>query len=82
VSKHENKRQADKSASNPEAWISMRTGIIVIAITSVGMAVLTTIQALQTKGLLEAISWGVLFGVFIWAIFIGMLLINRLLGRR
>ncbi len=59
----------------------MRSGIIIIAITSIGMAVLTTIQAWETKPPLEAIFWGLAFGVMIWAIFWGMILFNRFIGR-
>jgi hypothetical protein len=62
--------------------MSMRTGLIVITITSIGMAVLTTIQAWDTRPPLEAIFWGIVFGGLIWAIFFGMLFFNRLMGRR
>ena len=62
-------------------WISMRTGLIVIAITSIFMAVLTTVQVWDTKPHLEAVFWGIVFGALIWAVFFGMLFFNRLLGR-
>jgi hypothetical protein len=82
VAKHPSKRQPEKALPQSGAWVSMRTGLIVIAITSIGMAVLTTAQAMGTKGLLEAAFWGLVSGGLIWAIFFGMLLFNRLMGRR
>lgn len=67
---------------NPRgAWISMRTGLTIIAITSIGMALLTYSQASQTKGTLEAILWSLFFGGMIWVIFIGYYLLLRLLRR-
>jgi ABC-type antimicrobial peptide transport system permease subunit len=65
----------------PKPWISMRTGIIIISIASIGMAVLTAIQAIAVKGWVEGILWGIGFGAFIWALFFGMVFINRLLRR-
>jgi uncharacterized membrane protein len=62
-------------------WISMRSGIIIISITSIGMTVLTAIQAIPAKGWVEGILWGVVFGAIIWAIFFGLIFINRFLRR-
>lgn len=56
----------------------MRKGLIIIAITSVVMAVLTASQVIPSRGWVEGILWGLLFGAFIWAIFFGNILINRL----
>ena len=68
-----------KSLNQP--WISMRSGVKVIAITSVFMAVLTAWQVVPSKGWLEGILWGLLFGGLIWAVFFGNILINRFLRR-
>jgi hypothetical protein len=68
-----------KSLSQP--WISMRSGVKIIAITSVIMAVLTAWQVVPSKGWLEGILWGLLFGGLIWAVFFGNILINRFLRR-
>ena len=65
----------------PQPWISMRSGIKIIAFTSVVMAVLTASQVIPSKGWVEGILWGLLFGVLIWAIFFGNILINRLLHK-
>lgn len=64
-----------------QPWMSMRKGLIIIAITSVVMAVLTAWQVIPLKGWLEGILWGLLFGVLIWAIFFGNILINRFLRK-
>ena len=64
-----------------QPWIPMRKGIIVIAITSVVMAVLTAWQVIPSRGWLEGILWGLLFGGLIWAIFFGNILISRFLRR-
>ena len=69
----------EKTLNQP--WIPMRTGLIIIAITSVGMAILTAWQVIPSKGWLEGILWGLLFGALIWAIFFGNILINRFLRR-
>lgn len=62
-------------------WIPMRSGIRIIAIASIGMAVLTAWEVVPQKGWLEGILWGLLFGGLIWAIFFGMLFFNRLIRR-
>ena len=59
----------------------MRQGMIIMAITSVAMAVLTAWQVIPSKGWVEGILWGLLFGALIWAIFFGNILINRLLKK-
>jgi uncharacterized membrane protein len=80
--KKSNKKQSDqKNQLRAEPWISMRSGLIIIAITSLGMTVLTAIQAVPALGWVEGLFWSVLFGVLIWVIFFGMNLINRFLRR-
>lgn len=63
-----------------QPWISMRTGLIIITITSIGMAVLTAMQTIPTKGTVQGILWGLLFGALIWAIFWGFYFFRRLIG--
>lgn len=74
------KEQKDEKSLN-QPWISMRRGLIIIAITSVAMAVLTAVQVIPSRGWAEGILWGLLFGALIWAIFFGNILINRFLRR-
>ena len=60
----------------------MRVGLILVAIVSVIMAVLTAWQAIPMKGTVTGILYGVAFGLGIWIIFFGNLLVNRLLRRK
>ena len=69
----------DPSLSKP--WISMRTGIKVIAGASIVMAVLTAWQVIPSTGWVEGILWGLLFGALIWGIFFGNILLNRFLRK-
>jgi hypothetical protein len=64
-----------------QPWISMRSGLKIMIVTSIAMAVLTAWQVIPSKGWLEGILWGLLFGALIWAIFFGNILITRLLRR-
>jgi len=57
----------------------MKTGLRVIWIASIGMAVLTAIQVVPERGLVEGIFWGVVFGGMIWLIFWGYYLFHRFL---
>lgn len=59
----------------------MRRGLIIMTITSIAMAVLTAWQVIPSKGWLEGILWGLLFGGMVWAIFFGNILINKFLRR-
>ncbi len=61
-----------------QPWIKYKTGIVIITITSIVMAVLTAIQAIPAKGILQGILWGLIYGGMIWAIFFGFLLFNRI----
>lgn len=75
-SKEEN---IEKTLNQP--WISMRSGLKIITITSIAMAVLTAWQVVPSKGWLEGILWGLLFGALVWAVFFGNILITRFLRR-
>jgi len=78
------KKKKEETPSDPltQPWITMRSGIKIIAFTSVAMAVLTAWQVIPSKGWLEGILWGLLFGALIWAIFFGNILLNRFLHRK
>jgi hypothetical protein len=69
------------SPSGAEPWIPMRTGLIIIAITSIAMTVLTAWQAVPVKGVFQGILTGLLFGGLIWVIFFGFYLFNRFIRR-
>ena len=82
MSKKSKKRKEQKvEEAIKQPWISMRSGIKVIAFTSIAMAALTAWQVIPSKGWLEGILWGLLFGVLIWAIFFGNILLQRFLHK-
>ena len=62
-------------------WVSMRGGMIIMAIVSVALAVLIASQVIPANGWLEGILWGLLFGGMIWAIFFGNLWITKKLRK-
>ena len=73
-------KQPSITASISDAWISMRSGIIIISIVSIGMAVMTAWQAIPQKGWLEGSLLGLFFGILIWVVFLGMQLFYRVTG--
>ena len=73
----ENKQTTEKIPLNTP-WISMRSGIIVITITSIFMAALTAWQAIPAKGVVQGLLYGILFGGLIWIIFLGFILFRRI----
>jgi hypothetical protein len=77
------KKQKEPKEVKPsnQPWISMRSGLIVIAITSVVLAVFMAWQVIPSRGWVEGILWGLLFGAFVWAIFFGNILINKWLRK-
>lgn len=79
--KPKNKKDQDLEKKITQPWISMRRGITIIAFASVAMAILTASQVIPSRGWLEGILWGLLFGGLVWAIFFGNLFINKLLRR-
>lgn len=72
-----NKQSKQKNNLRMDPWITMRSGVIIIAITSLGMTVLTALQAVPAMGWMEGLLWSVFFGALIWIIFFGMIFVNR-----
>lgn len=70
-----------KADSSSQPWLSMRTGIIVMAIVSLGMAALTAYNAIPSLGFWEGILWGLLFGGSLWLIFLIAFLFHRFMRR-
>jgi hypothetical protein len=82
VAKKSKKTKAEKTKDPmSQPWISMRRGMIIMGFTSVAIAVLIAWQVIPSRGWLEGILWGLLFGVLIWAIFFGNILITRFLRK-
>ena len=59
----------------------MHSGMITMSFTSIVLAVFIAWQVIPSRGWLEGILWGLLFGALIWAIFFGNILVNRLLKK-
>ena len=78
----EEQNEPTKSLTDP--WISLRSGLIVMTIASIGLVIWTTYQALQNPGVTfwDAFSGSLILGGFLWVIFIGLLLANRYIFRR
>jgi hypothetical protein len=77
------KKTKEEKPKDPmtQPWISMRSGVIIVAFASIAMAVLTAWQVIPSRGWLEGILWGLLFGALLWAIFFGNILLNRFLRK-
>ncbi|MFO7623904.1 MAG: hypothetical protein R6V73_06095 [Anaerolineales bacterium] len=63
------------------SWISMRTGIRLITVISVGLGLFTSFN-LRAMGWGESLLWGLVFGGSIWLVFFLILWVNRLLKQR
>ncbi len=81
VKKKTPSEQPDLASLN-KPWIEMRTGVIIVAFASLGMAILTAWQSIPSVGVVEGVLWGLFFGALIWIIFFGNLLLNRFLRRK
>jgi len=71
-----------KEALKPTPWIPMRTGLILVAIASIVMAVLTGIQTIPAVGWGEGLLWSLGFGGMIWVIFFGNMWLMKLFRRQ
>jgi len=65
-----------------DPWISMRSGLKVIAFASIVVFIMTVWQGAQTVGWLKGILWGLVFGGSIWLIFFGALKLNQWIRRK
>ena len=80
------RKKAEQSAHNEkkslsDPWISMRSGLIVMGIVSIGLAAWTAYQVSGSRPVMESILWGAVFGGSLWLVFFGFILFNRWLRR-
>lgn len=88
------KKKSQKSDKNKDArtdeeiraamnqpWLQMRTGIIIMGLGSLVLALFTAWQLAPSEGWLKAIGWGLFFGAAMWAIFLVGLWFNRFVRR-
>jgi hypothetical protein len=74
------KKQKEEIPFN-KPWISLRGGMIIMAITSLVLAGVIASQVIPSTGWLEGIGWGLLFVGMIWVIFFGNLWITKKLRK-
>ncbi len=60
-------------------WITMKTGIRAISVISILMVGLVAYEVIPTKGWVQGILYGLLFGVMIWAVFFIMQIFFRII---
>jgi hypothetical protein len=63
-------------------WISMRSGLIVVSILSVGLTILIAKTTVPAIGWGEGLLWAIGFGAAIWVVFFGYYLFNRLVRNK
>lgn len=63
------KSQRKNASASNEAWISMRTALIVMGVVSAGLAIFVAWNGIQTQGVVMGIVWGVIFGAANWLVF-------------
>lgn len=78
---NDKKSNADSLALN-QSWLSMRTGLIIMTILSLGFAGFVAWNYYESAGIFKAILIGLMFGGILWAIFVGNLYFNRFLRRK
>jgi uncharacterized membrane-anchored protein len=82
------RKKAEVREQSPETelfapWISMRSGLIVMAVVSLGLAIWTAYQtSLTNVSLINSILWGIVFGGSLWLVFFGFILFNRFLRKK
>ena len=60
--------KTESGSTKEETWLSKRTGLMVMILLSLGLAVFMTWQLYPTEGS-GAILWGLGFAASIWAVF-------------
>ena len=74
--------QSDQWAPGTEPWISKRTGLIIMSLVSLALAIFITWTLSPALGLGEALLWGLGFGAAMWGVFALALAFNkRIRGR-
>jgi hypothetical protein len=64
------KQQSQEEVPNlNEPWLSKRTGLIIMAVLSLGIAAFMAWNLEPSEGLFRAVLWGLGFAAAIWGIF-------------
>lgn len=72
----ESAKKAGDERPVTEPWLSKRTGLIVMALISLGLAVMVGWQVYPALGLGEALLWAAGFGVSVWVVFVAFYFFN------
>ena len=80
--KGKNRKSQTENFPSNEPWIPMRTGLIVIGVVSLGLAILTFWQTYGALTFSESLYYGLVRGGSIWVIFLGAYFLNRWLRGR
>lgn len=64
-----------------EPWLQMRTGLIVMAMASIGITIFIAWNLAPSEGVWKAIGWGLVFGISMWLIFAAGVWFNRWIRR-
>ena len=79
--KEQKKQEQETDPTSP--WLAMRTGLIVITILSIGMAIFVAWTVIPATSTVEGILWGLGFGAGIWFVFVLAFAFNRFVrGKR
>ena len=76
------KKASQSNDDKSSAWLSMRTGIILMGIISAGLVAWVTFQADPSLPLGERILWGLGFAASLWIVFAIFYMINRYVFKR
>lgn len=79
--KPKSEKKADAKQNLSDAWIPMRTGLIIVTVISIGMAILTAWMTVPAIGWVEGVLWGLGFGGAVWLVFVGFFFFNRFVRR-
>jgi uncharacterized membrane-anchored protein len=77
-----NKKDSQSEENKSSAWLSMKTGLILMGILSAAMVAWVTLQADPAIPIGERILWGLGFAVSIWIVFAVFYVINRYVFKR
>ncbi len=79
------KSKQDQSAPvqhSPKPWISMRSGLTIVILLSIAMAILTANTTIPALGWLEGSLWAIGFGAGVWLVIVLYFLFTRWARRK
>ena len=81
--KKKSKPKVNMSTPSPEgAWLPSRTGLIILAVVSLALAVWVTVQGMKVGDFGQSVLYGLGFGASIWVVFGLVFFVNKVLRGR